>query len=94
MVSAVTGYVTLGDVSSNSSRNDVATSEKLHSVATSLNKNKKKHFQDATYRVKVDISEQSLNESSNVNFELVETKDVGNFTIKAQILEPMWEFFL
>lgn len=93
MVSAVTGYVTLGDVSSNSSRNGVATSEKLPSVSTSLNKNKK-HFQDATYRVKVDISEQSLNESSNVNFELVETKDVGNFTIKAQILEPMWKFFL
>ena len=92
MVSAVTGYATLGDVSSNSSRNGVATSEKLHSVATFLDK--KKHFQDATYRVKVDISEQSLNESSNVNFELVETKDVGNFTIKAQILEPMWEFFL
>ena len=47
-----------------------------------------------TYWVEIDIGEQPLDKPSNVNFELVQTKDVDNFTIETQILEPMGEFFL
>ena len=41
------------------------------------------------YRIKVDICEQSLNESSNVNPERVQTQDVRHFAVQTKILEQM-----
>ena len=41
------------------------------------------------YRIKVDICEESLNESSNMNPERVQTQDVCHFTVKTKILEQM-----
>lgn len=46
------------------------------------------------YRLKVDICEESLNKSSDVDLERVQTQYVCHFTVQADILEHVRKFFL